>query len=139
MKQEPRADPKLLQLTSAEWHHEGSAISQLIRQGAGANSDSKLLSAVGHQIAERLLQMTMHWGLPSCRACSCYWLLSVGLGVQALALRLALGPLLRKRKLSGRALGTGCLRGQEVGVSMLILAATRSHSTCEPDDVLCIL
>ena len=93
----------------------GSAISQLIRQRAGANSDSKLLSAVGHQSAGRLLQMTMHWGLPSCKACSCYWLLTVGLEVQTLALRLALGWLLKKRKLSGRALGAGFLQGQEVG------------------------
>ncbi len=72
--------------------------------------------------------MTMRWGLPSCMVCSHYWLLTVALRVQTLALRLALGRLSKKRRLSGRALGAGCLQGQEVRVSMLILAASKSCS-----------
>ena len=115
----------------------GSAISQLVRQGAGVSSDTRLLSAVGYQSAGRLLLMTMHWCLPSCMACS--WLLTVGLRVQTLALQIALGRPVRK--LPGRALGAASLQGQEVGVKMLMLAASKSCTTCQgrgaPGDALC--
>ena len=135
MKQVPRADPELLKLASAEWHHERfSIITAGQAGGMGLKSDSRLLSAVGCQSAGRLLQMTMHWRLPSCTACSCCWLLTVGLGWQTLALRHALGRLLRKQKLSGQSLGAGFLQKQEVGVSML----HTSEGMGAPDDALCI-